>query len=107
MKEMTDMELEQLIGASFERQELMQDISRNVMTDIRKKSRQAWLRKWGRVAAFSFGVPTVLGAFGVGISETLALTESQPFVLAGLVLSTISMLVFTVKEVKDFSINCV
>lgn len=61
---LTEQQLDELIRQSFEREEIAREISVAVMKDLRRASRRAWLRRWGRAVAFSFGLPFVLLAFG-------------------------------------------
>ena len=63
-KILTDQQLDDLILQSFERKAIADEIAVGVMKDLRRTARLRLLRKWGRVAAFSFGLPLVLVAFG-------------------------------------------
>ena len=50
----TDQMLDELITTSLHRQQIVEDISQDVMKELDSSTRRAWLRKWGRIAAFSF-----------------------------------------------------
>lgn len=54
---------EALISEVFQRRELLADLDRKIIADVRRKARRAWLRRWARIAAFSFGLPLVLFVF--------------------------------------------
>ena len=49
---LTEQQLDELIRQSFEREEIAREISVAVMKDLRRASRRAWLRRWGRAVAF-------------------------------------------------------
>ena len=54
---------EALISEVFQRRELLADLDRKIIADVRRKARRAWLRRWAHIAAFSFGLPLVLFVF--------------------------------------------
>lgn len=62
--ELTEQMLDELITTSLHRQQVVEDIQHNVMKEIYRSARRAWWRKWGRIAAFSFGLPLVILVFG-------------------------------------------
>lgn len=49
-----------LIYEAFQRQELIKDLDRLIITDVRRRARRAWLQRWARTVAFSFGLPLLL-----------------------------------------------
>ena len=51
---------EALISEVFQRRELLADLDRMIISDVRRQARRAWLRRWTRAAVFSFGLPLVL-----------------------------------------------
>lgn len=63
MNEMTDNNLDALIRETLDRRQLLADLDRLIITDVRRRERRAWLRRWARVVAFSFGLPLVLLIF--------------------------------------------
>ena len=60
MNEMTENNLDTLIRETLERRELLADLDHLIITDIRRQTRRAWMRRWARIVAFSFGLPMVL-----------------------------------------------
>ncbi len=56
---------ESLISEVFQRRELLADLDRLIIADVRRQARRAWLRRWARAAVFSFGLPLVLLIFFV------------------------------------------
>lgn len=105
MKQIEEQELDQLITASFERQDVLDDISLHVMKDIRHSARRAALRRWVRLTAFAFGVPFVLGCFGYGVSFVYRHVAMQPAVVIGLILSVITMIAVAEKTIDEFPVR--
>ncbi len=60
MNAMTDNSIDNLIRETIDRRELLADLDRLIIADVRRQARRAWLRRWARVAVFSFGLPLVL-----------------------------------------------
>lgn len=98
-----DQELDTLIRASFEREELLQEVQANVMTHLRRSARRSALRKWARLAAFAVGLPFVLLCFCAGLHYIYIHTTLQPPILVAMALSTTAMLLLAAQAVKDFS----
>ena len=105
MKEMNEKELDALISASFEREELLEQINRSVMTDVRRQAHRAWLRRWGRMAAFAFGVPTVLTCFAYSVYNICTTLPMHPAIVVGLALSATAIIGVSGQTVKEFSID--
>lgn len=63
MNPMTDNTLDNLIRDTINRRELLADLDRLIIADVRRQARRAWLRRWARAAVFSFGLPLVLMFF--------------------------------------------
>ncbi len=63
MNEMTDSDLDVLILQTMQRRALLTDLDQLIIADVRRRERRAWLRRWARVVAFSFGLPLVLLIF--------------------------------------------
>ena len=51
---------ESLISEVFQRRELLADLDRLIIADVRRLARRAWLRRWARAVVFSFGLPLAL-----------------------------------------------
>jgi len=56
----TDNSIDNLIRETIDRRELLADLDRLIIADVRRQARRAWLRRWARAAVFSFGLPLVL-----------------------------------------------
>lgn len=63
MNAMTDNSIDNLIRETIDRRELLADLDRLIIADVRRQARRARLRRWARVAVFSFGLPLVLIAW--------------------------------------------
>jgi len=63
MDVMTDNSIDNLIRETIDRRELLADLDRLIIADVRHQARHAWLRRWARAAVFSFGLPLVLIIF--------------------------------------------
>ena len=59
-KNITSQKHDSLIYEVFQRRELLADLDRLIIADVRRQARRAWLRRWARAAVFSFGLPLVL-----------------------------------------------
>ena len=102
---LTDQEVENLISASFERQDMLAEIDREVMEEVKRNTRRETLRQWIRIAAFSFGVPFVLFCFGFGTYYAYTRVEMYPYLWIAFALPAIAILVFLGKQVINFSIS--
>ena len=101
----SDEELDSLISTSLERQSILEEINKNVMNEVKHSARKESLRRYARVFAFAFGIPFVLFCFGFGIHIVLTHSNMPFYMWIALGLSTIAMLGFISKEVRDFSIS--
>ena len=63
MNAKTDNSIDNLIRETIDRRELLADLDRLIIADVRRQARRAWLRRWARAAVFSFGLPLVLIAW--------------------------------------------
>ncbi|MBQ8051755.1 MAG: hypothetical protein IJ197_09325 [Bacteroidaceae bacterium] len=100
---MNDYELDELIMATAVRQETITKLNRTIMKDVRKRARREWLRQWGRIVAFSFGLPLLLMLYGLGIWELLTIPSVWP-VRFCLLIPLATVLYFARHELKYFSI---
>jgi len=103
----SDDELDNLIADSLQRQDILEDINREVMGEIQRSTRRQTARRWARIAAFAFGLPLMLLCFGFGIYYICTNVEmqKQPYIWLTIILPTITMLAFVGKAVKHFSIS--
>ena len=101
---LTEQQLDDLIRQSFEREEIAREISVAVMKDLRRASRRAWLWRWGRAVAFSFGLPFVLLAFGWLLWPFLVeQVERGSYIGLCLVFPIAAMLWWVHRAVQNFS----
>ena len=63
-KNLTDEQLDDLVRQSLIRQQMVDEINVSVMKQLRHTTRRRSLLRWGRIIAFSFGLPLLLLLFG-------------------------------------------
>ncbi|MBQ9559400.1 MAG: hypothetical protein IJ762_03075 [Bacteroidaceae bacterium] len=100
---MNDNELDRLITASIERRKMLENLNEVIVADIRRQARRAWIRRWGRIVAFSFGLPLVLIVFALSLRLLLAIPSMGPARFC-LLIPVATMLYFARRAMKDFSI---
>ena len=111
-KNLTDEQLDDLICQSFSRQQMVDEINVSVMKQLRHDSRHRNLLRWGKIAAFAFGLPLALFLFGwllwwssVGLQTDLQFSffDGQWPVFLCLVLPVCAMLYAAWQAIKNFS----
>lgn len=103
MNVMTDNSIDNLIRETIDRRELLADLDRMIIADVRRQARRAWLRRWTRAAIFSFGLPLALLAFFVCAYlyiKEYAWTLQSFFVMLW---PTLALLFSTVYAIRTFS----
>lgn len=100
---MDDQELDKLIMATLEREEALETLNHTIVKDVRRRARHAWWKRWGRVAAFSFGLPLVLIGFTLGI-YTAGTLSGMGHLRIVLLIPLVTVLYFARREMKNFSI---
>ena len=101
----TDQMLDELITTSLHRQQVVEDISQDVMKELDSSTHRAWLRKWGRIAAFSFGIPMVLLTFGWLLYSFLSHQNKMSVYYLCLIIPVVVM-IYVVKEILEkFSVE--
>lgn len=103
MNEMTDNNLDSLIRETLERRELLAELDRTIIADVRRHARRAWLRRWARVIAFSFGLPLALLVFFTCMYLYIKANEANVLAIAVLVLPTLALIYSTNHAFKTFS----
>ena len=103
MNEMTDTSIDRLITDTLHRQELVKDLDRLIIADVRQRARRAWLRKWARIVAFSFGLPLVLLFWFACAYLYIKGHGATTFTLSLMVLPTLALAASTVYVLKTFS----
>lgn len=100
---MTDNELDSLIMASLERQQKIEALNDTIISDVRRRARREWIRRWGRIIVFSFGLPLVVMAFALGIYVAAMLTPTSWGRIV-LVIPSAVMLFMVRRLTRNFSI---
>lgn len=103
MNEMTENTLDSLIRETLERRQLLADLDRMIITDVRRQARRAWIRRWARVVAFSFGLPLALLVFFTCVYLYVKANEANVFLIAILALPTLALIYSTNHAFKTFS----
>ena len=109
----TDEQLDDLIRQSFHRQQMVEEVNVNVMKLLRRKERRHSLLRWGKFAAFAFGIPMLLVLFGwllwssIGQQHALnfSIFNGQIPIFICLLLPVATMLFFTWMAIINFSTN--
>ena len=94
---------ETLISEVFQRRELLADLDRLIIADVRRQARRAWLRRWTRVAIFSFGLPLALLVFFVCAYLYIKEYDWTPQSFFVMLWPTLALLFSTVYALKTFS----
>ncbi len=103
MTEMTDTSLDRLIADTLNRQELLKDLDSLIIADVRRRSRRAWLRRWARIVAFSFGLPLVLLVSLAGAYIYIKEHGATPFTLSLMVCPVVALIFVSYRSIGDFS----
>ena len=103
MKEINDMELDDLIMASVEREQKLETLNQAIVKDVQRRARREWAKRWGRVIVYSFGLPLVLAGFAFGVLRLF--TSGQLFcVRACILISVATMAWVTARSIRNISI---
>lgn len=105
MNEMTDNNIDTLIRETLERRELLADLDRLIIADVRRQVRREWIRRWARVAAFSFGLPMVLLVFDACMYLYIEQYGTSTFTLYIMALPTLAIIFSTHRFLKIFSLK--
>jgi len=103
MNEMTDTSIDNIIAEALHRQELVKDLDRLIITDVRRRARRAWLRRWARIIVFSFGLPLVLMLWFVCAYVYIKEHEATSFTLSLMVWPTLAVAASTIYVLRTFS----
>ena len=103
MKEINDIELDDLIMASVERQQRLEGLNQAIVKDVRQRARRVWVKRWGRIVVFSFGLPIVTLIFALTMLH-LYTTETSFLVRTCLFIPTLVMVWGLNREIRNFSI---
>ena len=100
---MTDNTLDNLIRDTINRRELLADLDRLIIADVRRQSRHAWLRRWARAVIFSFGLPLVLMFFFTCAYLYIKEYDWTPQSFFVMLWPTLGLLFSTVYALRTFS----
>lgn len=100
---MTDNNIDTLIRETLERRELLADLDRLIIADVRHQARREWIRRWARIVAFSFGLPMVLLVFAICMYLYIELYGASTFTLYIMALPTLALIFSTHRFLKNFS----
>ena len=103
MNEMTDNNIDTLIRETLERRVLLADLDRLIIADVRRQTRREWIRRWARVAAFSFGLPIVLLVFAACMYLYIEQYGTSTFTLYIMALPILGLVFSTHRFLKNFS----
>ena len=105
MNAMTDNNVDTLIREALERRELLADLDRLIIDDVRRQAQREWIRRWARAAAFSFGLPMVLLVFAACIYLYIDIEQygASTFTLYLMALPTLALIFSTHRFLKNFS----
>ena len=103
MNEMTDTSIDRLITDTLHRQELVRDLDRLIIADVRQRARRAWFRKWARIIVFSFGLPLVLLVWLACAYLYIKEHYATPLTLSLMVWPTLALAASTIYVLKTFS----
>lgn len=103
MIEMTDTSLDRLIADTLNRQELLKDLDSLIIADVRRRTRRAWLRRWARIVAFSFGLPLLLLVSLAGAYIYIKEHGATPFTLSLMVCPVVALIFVSYRSIGDFS----
>lgn len=99
----TDNSIDNLIRDTINRRELLADLDRMIIADVRRQARRAWLRRWARAAIFSFGLPLALLVFFVCAYLYMDAHGWTPTTLFVMLWPTLGLLFSTVYALRTFS----
>ena len=105
MNEMTENNLDTLIRETLERRQLLADLDRHIIADIRRRERHARIRRWARALIFSFGVPLVLLVFATCMYYYIKQYDLSVLTLFIIAWPTLAIILATHRALKTFSLE--
>ena len=100
---LTDDQLDALIRSTFERRQALDGMNAEIMKTLQHSSRRAWLRRWGRVVAFSFGLPFLLLLFGWLLWSFISEHGISSPVYLCLIIPFVAMIYLSMRMIASFS----
>lgn len=99
---MDDKELDMLIRESFERNEMLETINRNVMKAVNRSERSNTRAMVLRMAAVAFGVPAVIALYVWAASTLGAATQADVMLQASLAIGGMMLVASLIVAVRIF-----
>lgn len=103
MNELNENMIDSLITETLQRQELVKDLDRLIIADVRRRARRVWLRRWARAVAFSFGLPLVLLLWIASAYLYIHEHGATSLTLSLMVWPTLALVYASYRAVNDFS----
>lgn len=102
---MTNEELEKMMAETVERMEVLDDINRMVMQEVKAGTRKAPWRVFRRMVLFALGVPLGVGVYAYLIYKLISICPLEPYYTGSIVLSALACLYFIVQRINNFSLS--
>ena len=100
---MTDQELDLLFAQSLQRQQIEEQINRQVMQTVRRDMRLKVLRKWAKLLSLCFVVPMLIVLY-VYVLYTFMPVMEMPLRVVTLVLPLLTIVGLYGKQIREFSL---
>lgn len=100
---MTDQELDLLFAQSVQRQQIEEQINRQVMQTVRRDMRLKVLRKWAKLLSLCFVAPMLIVLY-IYVLYTFMPTMEMPLRVVTLVLPLLTIVGLYGKQIREFSL---
>ena len=100
---MTDQELDLLFAQSLQRQQIEEQINRQVMQTVRRDMRLKVLRKWAKLLSLCFVAPMLIVLY-IYVLYTFMPTMEMPLRIVTLVLPLLTIVGLYGKQIREFSL---
>lgn len=102
---MTDEELDKMMYEAVERIDMLDDINRSVMQELKGKVRRKRSRVLWRMVLFAFGMPLGVAIYSYVVYKLICLSPSEPYFVGSIGLSALASLYFIVQRINNFSLS--
>ena len=100
---MTDQELDLLFAQSVQRQQIEEQINRQVMQTVRRDMRLKVLRKWAKLLSLCFVAPMLIVLY-IYVLYTFMPVMEMPLRVVTLVLPLLTIVGLYGKQIREFSL---
>ena len=100
---MTDQELDLLFAQSVQRQQIAEQINRQVMQTVRRDMRLKVLRKWAKLLSLCFVAPMLIVLY-IYVLYTFMPVMEMPLRVVTLVLPLLTIVGLYGKQIREFSL---